>query len=519
VRAGPVLGVDVGTSATKAVLFDPEAGVLGAGSAAHPVDTPRPGHAEQDPEDWYASVRLAVRAALTVAGTPGDAVTALAVSGQGAALVALDEAGKPLRPAIIHLDQRAVAEAAALAESEVGRDIGRTHGAAVGAWNAAAKISWLRRHEPATAAAATYTSASGFVLRRLTGQSWQSHSDAGISDIYDLAGRRWSPAVLDALGIAPGQLPALAAGTRALGPLTAAAAAELGLTARCAVVAGGEDTSSAALAAGVTGSARGFLSMGTAAVLGVAVRRAEGLAGSGPRSAATRLDGAGLPRRAADTAAGLATPTALLRFPHVLDDLDLLSGSTATVGAALAWLGGLLGRTPEELLDLAASVPPGAGGVDFLPHLAGSLHPVDDPAARGAFTGLSLATSPGALARAVVDGTAAAISDNLAAARDAGADPAELGAVGGPTRSPLWCQAVADATGLPVAVCGAEGAALGDAFLAAADWDAEAAELAMRHVHIGRRYEPSPAAHSAAQERRERLRRVYDATRSVRDAQ
>ncbi|MFD0744840.1 FGGY-family carbohydrate kinase [Phytohabitans flavus] len=481
-RAGPVLGVDVGTSSTKAVLFDPEAGVLGTGAGAHPVDTPHPGHAEQDPEDWYGSVRLAVRTALAVAGVPGDAVTALAVSGQGAALVALDEAGKPLRPAIIHLDQRAEAEAAALAQSPLGADIRRAHGAAVGAWNAGAKISWLRRHEPESATAATYTSASGFVLRRLTGQSWQSHSDAGISDLYDLAGRRWSPAALEALDLAPDRLPALAAGTSALGPLTPAAAADLGLRSRCAVVAGGEDTSSAALAAGVTGSARGFLSMGTAAVLGVALRR------------------------------DLGGSTALLRFPHVLDGLDLLSGSTATVGAALAWLGDLLDRTPQELLDLAAAAPPGADGVDFLPHLAGSLHPVDDPAARGAFTGLSLASSPGALARAVAEGTAAAISDNLAAARDAGAEPDELAAVGGPTRSPLWCQAVADATGLPVALCGPDGAPLGDAFLAAAESDAEAAALAAAHVQIRRRYEPSPDGAEAATARRARLDRVYQAT-------
>ncbi|MGN9914205.1 xylulokinase [Phytohabitans sp. LJ34] len=485
-RAGPVLGIDVGTSSTKAVVFDPDAGVLGSGAGAHPVDTPSPGRAEQDPEDWYRSVCLAARSALAVAGVSGDAVTALAVSGQGAALVALDEAGKPLRPAMIHLDQRAHAEAAALLDSDAGRELARAHGAAVGAWNTAAKISWLRRHEPSTAAAATYTSTSGFVLRRLTGQSWQSHSDAGISDLYDVPGRRWSAPVLDALGVAARRLPALAAAIGALGPLTPAAAEDLGLSSRCVVVAGGEDTSSAALAAGVTGPARGFLSMGSAAVLGVALRRGSG--GS----------------------------TALLRFPHVLDDLDLLSGSTATVGAALAWLGELLDRTPQELLDLAGAAPAGAGGVDFVPHLAGSLHPVDDPAARGAFTGLSLATSPGALARAVVEGTAAAIGDNLAAARDAGADPGELAAVGGPTRSPLWCQAVADATGLPVAVCGPDGAPLGDALLAVAESDAEVAELAARHVHTRRRYEPSPGAHALSQQRRARLHRVYTATREGR---
>jgi xylulokinase len=249
------------------------------------------------------------------------------------------------------------------------------------------------------------------------------------------------------------------------------------------VVAGGEDTSSAALAAGVTSLARGFLSLGTAGVLGTAIA-------SGPPGAVQ-----------------------LLRFPHVLAGLDLLSGSSATVGAALRWLADLLGSTPEEMLERAATVAAGADGVEFLPYLAGELHPIHDPHARGAFIGLSLATTPGGLARAVVEGTAAAIGHNLAAAREGGAAPERLAATGGPTRSPLWCQAVADATGLPIVTCHHDGAAVGDAILAVSEDSGEAGALARHHHQVGRIYEPDPAAHERARARVDRLQRVYRATR------
>jgi gluconokinase len=192
VRGGPVVGIDVGTSASKAVVFDPAAGVRGTGSAPHPVRVPRPGLAEQDPADWYASACAAIRAALDDAGT--REVNAIAVSGQGAALVALGGDGEPLRPALIHLDQRAAGEADALRQGTVGHRVRAGWGGEVSAWNAAAKLAWLRGHEPQVARrAAVITSTSGYLLHRLTGEAWQSHSDAGVSDLFDLASRQWSP--------------------------------------------------------------------------------------------------------------------------------------------------------------------------------------------------------------------------------------------------------------------------------------------------------------------------------------
>ncbi|SDU75477.1 xylulokinase [Jiangella alkaliphila] len=475
-RSGPVIGVDVGTSSAKAVVFAPGSGVLGSGSAEHPTRVPRPGWAEQDPAAWWTSVMAAVRAAVASAGVAGRDVTAIAVSGQGAALVALDGAGVPVFPALIHLDQRAAVPSVAWRSD-----------AAHGAWNVAAKLGWLRAEAPAASeAAAVFTSASGYLLRRLTGEAWQSHSDAGIADLYDVAARGWSARGLAAAGVDQDRLPQLASSTSVVGSLRPGPAADLGLSTSCLVVAGGEDTSSAALAAGVTGPADGFLSLGSAAVLGVAVP------------------------------AGGDGPVPVLRFPHVLDGLDLLSGSNATAGAALRWLAGLLGRPVDELLALAAAEPAGADGVDFLPYLAGELHPVADPAARGVFAGLSLAAGPGTLARAVVEGTASAIAHNLAAARSAGATPDALVAVGGPARSALWCQAIADATGLPVTVAsgdGAAGAAVGDAMLAAGEDSGEARVLAIEHLRTGRRHEPDPSEHDRAGQRLERLQRLYAATR------
>ncbi|HEX3811358.1 MAG TPA: FGGY family carbohydrate kinase [Mycobacteriales bacterium] len=480
-RSGPVLGVDIGTGSAKAVLFDPERGVLGRGAAAYPIRTPGPARAEQDPMDWWTATVIAVRMAV---GDGADAVTALAVSGQGAALVLLDRAGTPVRAALIHLDQRAAGPAERLADSPVGAAVAAASGNRIGAWNIAAKLLWLRENEPLTGTAAAHlTSAAGFVLRCLAGRSVQSVSDAGISDLFDLSRRCWSAEVIDALDVPAGWLPDVAAATDVVGALTPAAAEALGLPESVLIVAGGEDASSAALAAGVLNADDGFVSLGTAGVAG------------------------------AVAAAGTIREPRLLTFPHVREGHDIVSGSMTSAGSALSWCAALTGADVPTLLAEAATSPCGANGVLFVPYLAGELHPINDPDARGVFAGLSLSTTRADLGRAVLEGSAGAIAHNLVVAAGAGAAPHRLAVTGQPARSALWMQAIADATGMRVDVAADEGAALGDAVIAAAGSDDALPTLVSRHLSSSDSYHPRAAEYEAAVARRAAVAALYRASR------
>jgi len=393
-----------------------------------------------------------------------------------------------VRPALIHLDQRAAAEAESLGAGRVGACVAAASGNVVGAWNVAAKLAWVRRHEPDHFAAAhLVTSVPGSVLTWLTGEAAQSASDAGISDLFDRPSRRWSAQVCAALDVDPAHLPRIYEATEVVGGLTAAAASLLGLRPGTPVIAGAEDTPSAALAAGVLAAGDAYLSLGTAGVVGVAM----------PRGAP------GDPR--------------LLAFPHATPDLDLLSGSMTSAGAALAWWSAVTGVPPDALVAEAEQVPPGSAGALFLPYLSGELHPVNDPHARGIFAGLSLRTGRPELTRAILEGSAAATAHNLSVAAEAGARPVRLNATGRPTRSTVWIQSIADATGCPVEVVAEEGAALGDALIAAAATGAGAlSDLAATHRTVLRRHDPDPAQFAPATARRAATASLYEASRARR---
>ncbi|MGH9454607.1 MAG: xylulokinase, partial [Terriglobia bacterium] len=206
----------------------------------------------------------------------------------------------------------------------------------------------------------------------------------------------------------------------------------------------------------------------------------------------------------------------LLAFPHVVSNLTLLGGSMVGGGNAMEWIGRVVRPlhgeavhlSPENLATLtreAADTPAGAGGVVFLPYLAGELQPINDGFARGVFFGLSLSTRRGGLVRAVMEGAAFAIRHNLEVARTLGTGPKRLVAVGGPMRNELWCQIIADVTGLPVQVMEEHGGApLGDAILAAKGAGLIASHRPMvdAHARPRRLFEPRP-------ETRERYEQMF----------
>jgi xylulokinase len=464
-----LLGIDVGTTSTKAVLADPDGYFFASASRSYSYLTPEHGHAEQDPEDWWQAVCGVTAELLAAHPHAKSRLRAVGVSGQGVAAVVLGQSGQPLRNAILWIDTRSAPQASELCASH-GATLTAISGKKPAAYNVEPKLLWLRQHEPNIWNSIwKVMTTTAYITFRLTGRPVMNHSDGGILLAYDLANRCWSPAALACMDLPLEIFCDLAACQEVIGVITPEAATQTGLPGGLPVIAGGEDTSSAGLAMGVVSGEDVLLSMGSAGTLYVPVRRAP----SDPN---------------------------LLAFPHVIDGLTLLGGSMVAGGQAVDWLLKCLNGTIDELTDLATHVDPGADGLIFLPYLAGELQPVNDGFARGVFFGLSLQTAKAHTFRAVLEGTAFAIAHNLSHARAAGASPTRIFAVGGPVRNDLWCQIISDVTGLPVlAMEDKGGAALGDAILAGLGAQLFTDPLIMQRAHakLRRTFSPDDKAHRA----------------------
>jgi xylulokinase len=433
-----ILGIDVGTTNVKALLATPDGKPVASATAGYPLLTPRPGWVEQNAEDWWAGTTRVAREVVAAAGVAPEAVAAIGVSGQGCAATLIDARGNPIRPAIIWMDARSEAQCAAL-RARCGDLMFERNGKGFAPYNFDPKLVWLAENEPdAVARAWRCLTTTGYINYRLTGEAVLNVSDASIPFAFDQQAGDWSEALIEAFGVPRHLYPRVAPCQEIIGGLTPDAAATMGLRPGTPVIAGGEDTSCAGLAVGAAEPGQAMLSLGTGGSIYIAQ----------------------------------STPLAhrqLLTFAHVLPGQWFVGGTIVAFGAALAWARDLLGHTDYEAMTaLAAEAEAGAGGLVFLPYLSGELQPINDGNARGVFFGLSLNTRQPHLIRAVMEGVAFAMRHNIEVAREVGAEVRELRAVGGPTRSPLWCQIIADVTGQPLTVLRDNaGAPLGDVFLAA----------------------------------------------------
>ena len=478
-----LLGIDAGTTNIKAVLATPDGHIVAQAQQTYTTAHPQPGWVEQNPEDWWQGTISAVRQVVAQVEAGPDAIKGIGVSGQGCAVTLIDEAGRVIRPAIIWMDSRSEPQVQQMRRC-CEQAILELNGKQPAAYNADPVLLWLLEHEPESLEAAqTSLTTTGYVNFRLTGQAAMNVSDASILFAFDLHEGKWSEELIEQFGLPRKLYPPLMPCQEILGPLTAEAASALGLREGIPVIAGGEDTSSSGLAIGVGQSGQGFLSLGTAGTIYIVE---EG---------------------------GIVHPQ-LLAFLHVLPGQILLGGSLIAVGGALEWCRHLLGEdlSIESVTRLASESEPGAGGVLFLPYLSGELQPINDGNARGVFVGLSHNSGRAEVARAVMEGAAFALAHNAQVAREVGVHLTEIRAVGGPTRSPLWCQIMADVIGEPIAVLARNaGAPLGDALLAAAGVGliADAGAVAQKAVQIDRVYEPDPVRHARYQEMFEIYRQLY----------
>ena len=470
-REPAVLGLDLGTTEVKAGLVTLDGRLLALARSGYGLDVSG-GHgwAEQDPGSWWSAVVSAVRA---LHAADLAEIVAIGADGHGPTLVAVDPRGEATRPAITFLDGRATAEADELTAAS------GVHGWSLGGLPSAL---WVERHEPAVAAATRwYMSTWEWLVLRLTGVAQMPLvPDQVVPDVELVA----------TAGVPGERLPPRSATGDIVGDLTSTAADALGLRPGIPVVGGTVDAFASYLGAGLLEPGDAYDPGGAAGGFGVYWDRP------------------------VDVAGGFVTPAPLAGRYSV-------GAAMATTGRALDWYrDSVLGDTisTDALLTEAAATPPGAGGLVFLPYLAGERSPIWDPEARGVLAGLTLGHGRGHIARAIVEASALAIRHVALPMLAAGVRVTEMRVCGGPARSPFWNGVKADVTGFPVAVpVVLETAVLGSAILAAtgigAHSDLPAAIAAM--TRIAARIEPRRDLAPVYDRLFEAYRALYPATAPV----
>lgn len=410
-----VLGLDLGTQSLKAVVCDDSLGVRGECAVAYDTQFPAADQAEQDPRTWEAALGPAIAGALAQAGLRAEDIAALAIAGQLDGCIAVDANGAPLHPALIWQDRRAVAQAAR-AEA---RTVFAIAGQVADPSHMAPKICWLRDHG---IAAARFHQPVSYLVARLTGEAVIDPAVASTTMLAELSTARWAPALLDAFGITPEELPAIRAASDVAGTLTIEGARLTGLRVGTPVAVGTGDDFANALGAGIVEPGSIVCAIGTAEVVGAL-------------SKTPILD-----RIAAEPMVETHVyPTGAF----FIENPGWLSGG------AVRWAVRLLGLGSDAELDaLAATAPPGAAGITFLPALAGAMTPVWRPQARGTFHGLTAGHDRAHLARAVLEGLAFACRDVAERLTAMGIPAADVRLVGGGARSAVWAQIRADVLGL-----------------------------------------------------------------------
>ncbi len=485
---GAVLGVDVSTTATKAILVDGAGAVVGIASSEYGFEVPRPLWSEQDPALWWAAAQVAIPRALAAARLTGADVVAVGLTGQMHGLVLLDGADEVIRPAILWNDQRTAAECDAIRAA-----LGPAHLVEVTGNDAltgftAPKLAWVRAHEPDNwARAAHVLLPKDYVRLRLTGVHAMDKAGGSGTILFDLAARGWSPEMLAALGINPAWMPPTFEGPEVTGAVTAAAAAATGLRPGTPVVAGGGDQAANAVGVGAVVPGRVAMSVGTSGVT------------------------------FATTDAPLYEPAGRVHaFCHAVPGRWHLMSVMLSAAGSLRWFRDTLapGAAFGDLAAAAGEVAPGSDGLLFLPYLSGERSPHPDPLARGAFVGLTLAHDRRHLTRAVMEGVAFGLRDGLDLMVAAGMQrPSQILGSGGGTASPVWRQILADVLGAAIATpTTTEGAAYGAAVLAAvgAGWFASVEAAADALVRATPVAEPGPGA-AAYTDAHARYRELYPA--------
>jgi xylulokinase len=484
-----LLGLDLGTTAVKAILLDPERGIVATASLPNEPASPHPGWSEQDAGAWLANALALIPRVCAAGGVEPRAITGVGVAGCVPCVVLLAAGGEPLRPALLYNDARAHAEIDELAaELDAGEVLRRT-GATISVQSVGPKLRWLQRHEPAVwARTARVAGSYDWLAGALAGAAYSERNWALESGLYDLADAAYAPDLCAAAGIPASALAPVRDPREVIGGVSPDVAARTGLRAGCPVVAGLADHVSSAFAAGLAQHGDLLVKLGGSVdVLACSDR--------------PLLD------------------ARLYLDAHPSPGLWLPNGCMASGGSGVRWFQReLAGGAGLDVLDgEAAATPPGADGIVMLPYLLGEKTPINDPLATGSFTGLRLGHGRGHLFRALLESFAYGVRHHLEVLGEHGVRPARARVTNGGASSRLWKQIVADVTGLVLEpVVDHPGSALGAAFAAGVGTGAFAAwsDIA-RFVALGEPIVPRPETAAVYAARYREYRELYGALRGA----
>jgi len=426
-----VIGHDVGTGGSKAVLMDTAGSVLATGFEPYPVYYPEPNWAEQDPEDWWRAVTACTRRLLESSGVRPDQVIGMGFAGQMVGVVPVDASGQPLRPAIIWLDSRADEQARRITRRLGGeRVVTRVAAAIPSGKDVVCKIVWMKENEPAVFRDTdSFLDVTGYLVHRATGSIIIDHTGAGGTGMLTGA-REWSRLLSRWIGIPIDKMPPIKSSIDIAGGLTSEAARGMGLPAGTPVIAGMADIPAAATGSGALDNGDAHINLGTSSWLCLSVSRPKNLGKHGIAAVAS------------------ADP-----------DMYIMIGESETAGACLKWFAEQFARPDEwnrssgemaifkTLDESVEKVEPGSGRLIFTPWMFGERSPVGDTTLRASFVNLSLEHSRDHLLRAIYEGVAYNLRWLIDIVADAGFPCESVRAIGGGAKSDVWMQIVADVTG------------------------------------------------------------------------
>lgn len=483
------VGIDLGTSAAKLLLVDGDGKILNTVTKEYPLEFPRPGWSQQDPEDWRRAVMEGIPELL--AGFDAGAVAGIGCGGQMHGLVVLDENDRVIRPAILWNDGRTAKQVDYL-NNVVGREKLSALTANIAfAGFTAPKLLWLRENEPEHfARIAKIMLPKDYVNYILTGVHCCDFSDASGMLLLDVEHKRWSQEMLSICGISEAQMPRLYESYTAVGTVLPSVAAELGISPNVQVAAGAGDNAAAAVGTGTVGSGGCNISLGTSGTIFISSDRF-----------------------------GVDPNNALHAFAHADGGYHLM-GCMLSAASCNKWL-------CEDILhtaDYAAEQAPitldklGRNHVYFLPYLMGERSPINDVNARGTFIGMTMDTSRSDLVQAVLEGVAFAIRDSFEVAKSLGISIPSTKICGGGSRSPLWRTIFANVLGIPLELVKTEqGPGYGGAMLAmvaCGQFDSvQAASDAL--VEVDSTVRPDPALTARYEDRYQQFRKIYPACKEL----
>jgi sugar (pentulose or hexulose) kinase len=455
-----VIGVDIGTQSSKALLVGAGGQIVAQHSRGYQVDTPKPLWAEQWPQVWFDAVRECIRECVRqAAAAPGftaESVAAICISSlYGGSGIPVDAEMRPLHPCLIWMDRRANEEVAWIKQALDVERLRMLTGNGIDSYYGYTKMLWIKNQRPEIWGKTRYfLPPNSYINYLLTGELAVDHSSAGnIGGVYDIVARRWCSETMAMLGIPLQMMPQrLLQSSDVVGGLLPQWAQEFGLPAGIPLMAGGVDAAVATLAAGAVKEGNHVAMIGTSMCWGYLNQHTDASHG-------------------------------LISMPHVFNGLqdNYIFGGAITAGASVSWFreqfcqaeiaeAGRQQIDPHRLLEAqAAAIAAGCDGVLFLPYLMGERSPVWDAGASGAFVGLSLYHSRAHMYRAVLEGVTFALKHNMeAGAKGARFLDERLVVVGGASHSDVWMQMIADITGYAVYTIKENvEAALGAALLAA----------------------------------------------------